>query len=70
MDTCNVKDVMTRNVITISPENTLYEAVKIMGENRIGSLIVVKYDTPVGIITERDILTKAVNGGVELQKAG
>jgi len=63
-----VEDVMSREVVTIAPESTLYEAAKKMGEKRIGSLVVVKYDTPVGIITERDLLSKAVCGGIDLKK--
>jgi CBS domain-containing protein len=63
-----VEDIMTREVVTIAPENTLYEATKIMGEKRVGSLVVVKYDTPVGIITERDLLSKAVCSGIDLKK--
>lgn len=63
-----VKHVMSSKVLTITPENTLYEAAKIMGEKHVGSLIVVKYDTPVGIITERDLLSKAVCRGIDLEK--
>jgi CBS domain-containing protein len=51
---------MTKNVFTIKPEASMYEAAKIMGEKHIGSLIVTKYDTPVGIVTERDLLTKVL----------
>lgn len=64
-----VESIMTPKVLTIAPENTLYEAVKIMGEKCVGSLVVIKYETPVGIITERDILTKAFSvGGIDLEK--
>ena len=59
---------MVRDVVTIAPENTLYEAAKVMGENRIGSLIVVKYETPVGIITERDLLSEVVEKEIALEK--
>ena len=58
-----IEEIMTHNVVTIAPENTLYEAARIMGEKHIGSLIVVKYDTPVGIITEKDILERIVKAG-------
>ena len=58
---------MTRDVATVTPENTLYEAAQLMGEKRIGSLLVFKYDTPVGIITERDLLN-VVSCGVKLEK--
>ena len=63
-----VEDIMSSKVFTVAPENTLYEAARIMSEKHVGSLIVVKYDTPVGIITERDLLSKAVCSGIELEK--
>jgi CBS domain-containing protein len=63
-----VEEIMSSEVLTVAPENTLYEAARIMGEKRVGSLIVVKYDTPVGIITERDLLSKAVCSGIDLEK--
>lgn len=63
-----VEEIMTPEVVTITPESTLYEAARIMGEKRIGSLIVVKYETPVGMITERDLLREVVNSEIELEK--
>ena len=62
------EDIMTRDVVTIAPENTLYDAARIMGGQRIGSLIVVKYDTAVGIITERDLLREVVEKEIALEK--
>jgi CBS domain-containing protein len=63
-----VGKIMVSNVVTITPENTLYEAARIMGEKRIGSLIVMKYKTPVGIITERDLLREVVDKEIALEK--
>jgi len=63
-----IEEIMTREVVTITPESTLDEAAKIMGEKHIGSLIVLKYDTPVGIITERDLLSKVSASGIDLEK--
>jgi len=63
-----VGEIMASEVVTITPENTLYEAARIMGENRIGSLIVMKYKTPVGIITERDLLREVADRGIALEK--
>jgi len=63
----SLDELMTREVVTVTPENTLYEAAQIMGEKRIGSLLVFKYDTPVGVITERDLLN-VVSSGVKLEK--
>ncbi len=62
-----IEGIMTREVVTIGPESTLKESVRIMGEKHIGSLVVVKYDTPVGIITERDLLN-VVSRGVDMEK--
>jgi CBS domain-containing protein len=63
-----IEQIMTKEVVTITPENTLYEAARIMGEKHIGSLIVVKYDTPVGVITERDLLREVVAREIDLEK--
>jgi CBS domain-containing protein len=59
---------MVSEVVTIAPENTLYDAARKMGAKHIGSLIVVKYETPVGIITERDLLREVVDKGIALEK--
>ncbi|MDX1813226.1 MAG: CBS domain-containing protein [Candidatus Bathyarchaeia archaeon] len=61
-----IAKIMTSKVLTISPENTLHEAAQLMGEKHIGSLIVIKYDTPVGIITEGDLLN-VVSKGIPLE---
>ena len=63
-----IGEIMTREVVTIAPESTLYEASRIMGEKHIGSLVVLKYDTPVGMITERDLLSKVSARGIDLEK--
>jgi CBS domain-containing protein len=63
-----IKKIMIPEVVTIAPENTLYEAARIMGEKHIGSLIVMNYKTPVGIITERDLLREVVDRGIALEK--
>ena len=60
-------ELMTKNVITTTPETPLEEAAKIMGEKHIGSLIVDKYQTPVGIITERDLFSKVFALGLFLK---
>jgi CBS domain-containing protein len=58
----NIASIMTSEVFTINPENTLHEAAQLMGEKHIGSLIVMKYETPLGIITEGDLLNVVTNG--------
>jgi CBS domain-containing protein len=63
-----VKDIMSQEVVTITPEASMAEAAVIMGERHIGSLIVTKYETPVGIVTERDLLSKVIALGKDLRK--
>ena len=60
------KELMTHDVVSITPEASLEEAARIMGEKHIGSLIVMKYQTPVGIVTERDLLSKVLALGLFL----
>ncbi len=61
------KELMSHDVVTITPEASLDDAARIMGEKHIGSLIVVKYHTPVGIVTERDLLSKVLALGLFLR---
>ena len=46
-----VKKVMMTNVITVSPDEVVEEAARIMVDNEISCLPVVKDDTLIGIIT-------------------
>jgi CBS domain-containing protein len=56
-----VKDVMTSPVVTIGEENNAYEAAKLMDKDDVGCIIVTsKEDKPVGIITERDLVTRVL----------
>ncbi len=61
------KDLMSQDIVTTAPEISLDEAARIMGEKHVGSLIVVNYKTPVGIVTERDLLSKVLAFGLFLK---
>ena len=63
-----VKEIMTREVLTTTPEASMEEAAVVMGEKHVGSLIVTKYETPVGIVTERDLLTKVLASGKDMKE--
>jgi acetoin utilization protein AcuB len=51
-----VREIMTRNVVSVSPNLTAQEAAQIMVSERFGALPVVKSGTLVGILTETDLL--------------
>ncbi len=55
-----VRDIMSRNVKTVRPDDTALDAVRKMNKFRIGSVIVVHSGRPTGIITERNILQSIV----------
>ncbi len=56
--------IMKKPVSVVSPSDPLNEAISIMYEKKIGSIVVVEDDLPVGIFTERD-LVKVVHNNVE-----
>lgn len=56
----SVKDLMTKEVLTIALNSTVYDAAKLMRAHKRGSIVVVDKDEPIGIITERDLARKIV----------
>ena len=56
----NVRNMMTKNVETIEPSQTVFDAAKIMKEKAIGCLVVVEKGNTIGIVTERDIVRRVV----------
>lgn len=59
-----VADVMTAPAVTIGETTTLAEAVALMGDRRISSLLMVDGEgRPDGILTERDVLTAIAGHG-------
>ena len=58
-----VKDLMTKNVVTIDANKTVVEAAALMSEKDIGDLIVMDDNTPVGIVTERDFVRRVLAEG-------
>jgi CBS domain-containing protein len=55
---------MTKEVKTIEETKTLSDALKMMRDSKVGSLVVVGKDkTPLGIFTERDLVKKMAEQG-------
>lgn len=52
-----------RPLITIGPQKTVLDAIKLMSDNDIGSLIVLDGKAIVGVVTERDYARKIVLEG-------
>ena len=52
-----VADVMTRDVLTVEPSDTIGEAAEKMNEANVGAVVVVEHMVRIiGIVTERDLL--------------
>lgn len=52
----HVAEIMSTDVITVAPEETVAEAAWTMRKHRVGSLPVLEHGRVVGIITEADVL--------------
>jgi CBS domain-containing protein len=51
-----VKEIMTKNPVKVDANKTVREAINIMAEKKIGSLLVYKENEIVGILEESDII--------------
>lgn len=59
-------DVMTKDVVTCTPENTIVEVARLMKTEDIGPVLIVDNEqskTLVGIVTDRDIAVKVIAEG-------
>jgi len=62
MPALEVRDVMSTDVITASSDQTALSTAKIMAEKGISCLIVMDHGNMVGILTEKDFLTRMAGG--------
>ena len=67
-----IRDVLSRksaDVATVSAGTTIREAVRTMADKKIGSVLVVENEHLKGIFTERDLMSRVVAAGVDLDAA-
>ncbi len=55
-----VKEVMTKKVVTIPENATVFDACLLYRDQKVGCLVVVQGDTCVGIVTERDLIERSI----------
>jgi CBS domain-containing protein len=55
-----VSDVMTKEVVYLPAETTIDEAARAMRERHIGDVVVTEGPTLAGVVTDRDIVVRAV----------
>ena len=63
-----VGEIMTSDVLTVDPSDTIGETAQMMVERGVSSAVVSDYGSLIGIVTERD-LTRAVAGRVHTSEA-
>jgi CBS domain-containing protein len=59
----NIRDVMTSNPRCVTPEDSIQNAARIMRDEDTGVVPVVENGRAVGVITDRDIVVRAVADG-------
>ena len=63
-----IENIMSKPIILENEDATVEEIVKTMTENGIGSVLIGKNLDAVGIITERDLITKVLYKGLDIAK--
>jgi len=51
-----LREIMTEDVLTVAPEDTLGEVAARMVERNVGSVVVFDFGRLIGVLTERDIM--------------
>ena len=62
----NIREVMTPNPSTVTPNDSIQSAARIMRDEDTGAVPVVENGRPVGIVTDRDIVVRFVAEGGQL----
>ena len=64
-----IREVLRRRkLLTAPPDISVIEAARRMAKRKISAIVVTDKDSMVGIVTERDIVFRAVAAGLELDK--
>jgi len=63
-----VKKIMQTSVPTLKKEASIEEAAKLLVQNQIGCIVVIENDSPIGIVTELDIVKKVISKGKSLKE--
>ena len=70
LDKTPVKEIMERNVITVSPDMTAEEGVALAQSHKVGALVVTEADRVIGIVTTNDFFYKIINPVLGLNEPG
>ncbi len=65
----NIVNTTKRTMLTISPDTTVFAALKKMADHKTGSIFVKEDQKIVGIWTERDLLRKSIDDGFDIKSS-
>ncbi len=63
-----VRDVMDKKVVVLDEKMTCIDAIKMMLEKKVWSVLVSRQGLPVGVVTERDIIRRVIAQGKDVNK--
>ena len=67
MNNQSVQNIMTTNVATVSPNQTIQEVAQLMSQYNVGAVPVVENGRVRGIVTDRDITLRSTAQGLNAQ---
>lgn len=62
-----VRNIMTKNVITITKDSSILEAAKLMTSKSVSSLVVVEKEKPLAVVSESDIINGIVSKKIKVK---
>ncbi|WP_247008098.1 CBS domain-containing protein [Halorientalis litorea] len=60
-----IDDLARSDVVTASPETPVTDLAVTMAEENVGSVVITNGDTPVGIVTDRDLTVRTLADGAD-----
>jgi CBS domain-containing protein len=64
-----VRDVMTRDVLTVGPEWLLQDVARLMRDENVGAIPVTEDEDLIGIVTDRDLVLRGLADGLSAAEA-
>jgi CBS domain-containing protein len=58
-----ISEIMVRNPVSVPPDTSVVEIAKLMDNKGISSVVLVKDDQAIGIVTERDLVRRVLASG-------
>ena len=65
----NVKEVMTKDLITLEPDASILDAAQLMKKFNVGTILITQNDKLTGILTDRDIVLRLIAENIDCQDA-